>query len=487
MQLSSALFTAALTLVLVRVLGPGEYGTFALALSIGSFLLVVSDFGVSHSAARFIAERRGEPREVAGILGDAVALKLLASGALSLALFLAAGSIASAYDNHDLLWTLRGMAIALFAQSFFLLFTGAFAAQARNLLGLRVVFSESAAEFVASLALVLLGAGASGAAFGRAIGYTVGAVLGFAVAARALGLGGQAFVKLDRARARRIATYAGALAVVAGTYTLFAQIDTLLLSILRDERAVGLFNAPLKLIVLLAYPGLALAGGVAPRLAGREGRERGHRTYTGALRYLLIVQALFLAPVLIWAKPIADLLLGNAYGRSADVLRALAPYVFLAGVAPFVSVAVNYLGDARRRLPIAVSAVLLNLVLDLALIPPYGVVGSAVASDLSFLIYVPGHVWLASRLVDVPLRSIALTLGRCLLAAAAMAIVLALAGTDDLSVAGWLLGSAGGLLAFGTVLLATGEVGPAELRVARRRLTRRRVPPGDEHPEERLS
>src|SRR5215212_1936883 len=43
-QLTTAAFTAALTLILVRVLGPDEYGVFAIAVGMGTLLVLVSDF-----------------------------------------------------------------------------------------------------------------------------------------------------------------------------------------------------------------------------------------------------------------------------------------------------------------------------------------------------------------------------------------------------------------------------------------------------------
>ena len=49
-----------LTIVLVRVLGPEDYGVFALALSVASLVFLPADFGISQSTARFVAEHRGE-------------------------------------------------------------------------------------------------------------------------------------------------------------------------------------------------------------------------------------------------------------------------------------------------------------------------------------------------------------------------------------------------------------------------------------------
>ena len=59
-QIATASFTAILTIVLVRVLGPEDYGVFALALSVASLVFLPADFGISQSTARFVAEHRGE-------------------------------------------------------------------------------------------------------------------------------------------------------------------------------------------------------------------------------------------------------------------------------------------------------------------------------------------------------------------------------------------------------------------------------------------
>jgi O-antigen/teichoic acid export membrane protein len=45
-----------------------------------------------------------------------------------------------------------------------------------------------------------------------------------------------------------------------------------------------------------------------------------------------------------------------------------------------VSLSVKYLGHARKRLPIAVGAVLVNLVINLILVPPIGVVAGAIGT-----------------------------------------------------------------------------------------------------------
>src|SRR4051794_6594283 len=97
--MSSAAFTGALTLYLVRALGPREFGLFSLAIGVGALVFLPSDLGVSGSTARFIAERYGDRNAVARLMSDAIRLKLLISGTLCVLLIALAGPIAAAYDE----------------------------------------------------------------------------------------------------------------------------------------------------------------------------------------------------------------------------------------------------------------------------------------------------------------------------------------------------------------------------------------------------
>ena len=77
-QITTAAFTAGLTLFLVRALGPDDYGVFALAVGIGTLVVLAADFGISGSAGRFIADHSDEPRTVLDVVTDIEALAPLA-------------------------------------------------------------------------------------------------------------------------------------------------------------------------------------------------------------------------------------------------------------------------------------------------------------------------------------------------------------------------------------------------------------------------
>lgn len=474
-QITVSAFSAALTLFLVRALGPAGYGVFALAVAIGILCTLLAELGISPSAARFVAESRGDRAAMASIVAAALRLKLPLSAVVASGLFLAAGPIAAAYGHESLTWPLRAIAIALFGQSLAALLGGTFVAQGRVALNLRLVFASGAVELCTSVALVLLGAGATGAAFGRAAGWSAGAAVGLVLTIRSFGRRAVALRAGDAARAREIVRYAGMLAVVDAAVVLFDQIDALLIGAILGASSVGLFQAPMRLTTLLLYPGYAIANGVAPRLShGLHERANGAALRL-AFRVIVLFQAALLAPIVVWAAPIAELLFGAKFTESADVLRWLAPFVFLSGLAPLVSLGANYLGLARRRAPIAIAAVLVNIAVDLALIPTLGIIGAAIGTSLAYAVYVPAHVWLCWRSLDLALRDTVLPVVRALAAATAMGAVLLLFGTDALSLWQWLGGAVAGTATYVVTLALTGELTRLDLQAARRLVLAHRV------------
>ena len=174
-QMGTAVFTAVLTVFLTRQLGPAGYGTLALAVSVTGVMLRPAAGGTSQAAARFIAERHGDLAAITGVLGMALRMRLATATAIAVALFALAGPISDLYNAPELAWPLRGAAIAFFGQSLMNFSRSAFIALRRTSRTFGLVISESAMEFTASVAMVPLGGGATGAAFGRAVGYVFGA------------------------------------------------------------------------------------------------------------------------------------------------------------------------------------------------------------------------------------------------------------------------------------------------------------------------
>jgi O-antigen/teichoic acid export membrane protein len=469
-QVTTGLFTTAVTLFLVRALGARGFGLFALALGVARLAVIAADVGIPLSVARFLAETGGDRRSAAGLLRDALRLKLVTAAVVAAGVFAAAGPISRAYGQPALAWPLRGIAFSLFAESLFGLYFAALIALGRNAVNLRVTFIESFVEAGAIITLVALGAGAPGAAFGRAVGYTVGAL----VATRAVyRLFGRAlFATRSAGRTREIATYAAPMVVASGVYTFYSQIDVMIVGAILGTHAAGIFAAPMQLVVPLTYIGQALANSVSPRQAASD-LGPNVQAFTTSLRWLIIVQAALLAPIIVWPEEIAHLLLGTQFAQSAEILRGLAAFIFLRGLGPLISTTVNYLGRARQRIPIVLGALAVMAAIDIVLLPRIGIVAAAIGASVAYSLYVPAHFVVCWRELGIDLRPLALTILRALAAAGAMAGALLAVGTGTLSIGALIAGAAAGMVAFAAVLLLTREISRGELRRGREAVSMR--------------
>jgi O-antigen/teichoic acid export membrane protein len=466
-QIVGAVFTGSLTIFLARKLGSHGYGVLSLALGVSGLVLLPSDFGVSNSIARYVADHSRDHQRVRAVIADGLRLKLYAAVVVSAVTFAMAGVIAGWYHVPSLAWPIRALAISLLGQSL-MLSNGLFVAVGRSDLQLRTAFTESLVQVTAAITLVLVGAGATGAAFGQAIGYLAGAGMTGLLLVRLLGRGILPHGPRFGPEAGRILSYAGALLIVDGAYTVFSQIDVLIIGSYLAAGSVALFSAPMSLIVFLGYPGAAVSAGVAPRLSRGAVSGPNVSAFLAGLRLLFVVQALLTAFVLGWAGLMVHIALGQQYIGAVTVLRALGPFVFLSGFGSLVSIGANFLGEAPKRVPVAVATMAINIGLDLLLVPRMGVSGAAVGTDAAYALYAPAHLFICQRALDLDLGHIGLSFVRTALACGVATGVLLLFG-DSIALGRLPFTVLGGVLGVGVFvasLFLTGEITTADARRA---------------------
>jgi O-antigen/teichoic acid export membrane protein len=471
-QIVGAALTGVLTIYLGRALPAAEFGYFTFALSVLALASLLADLGVTTSSGRFLAERREQLGDAAAVFRTTLWLKLQIGVPASVAMFAFAQPLCEEFGTPGATWAVRASALALLAQSIFSLFLAAYIALGRLRYNVVLATIESMSEAVATFALVAIGATATGAAFGRTIGFTVGMLAGVALAGRAIG----SLRPHGRDRSvlspRQILAYARPLLLVDAAFRVFSSIDVLLIAALVGGGArIAAFGLPMRAAAFLEFPAAAHATAIAPRLARQ--RDEDFALLSEGLRYLIIVQLLVTAPLLIWPEAIIHLLFGARFSEAPGVLRALSPYVLLGGIAQLATLAVNYLGYARRRVPIAVAMLTVNVVIDVILLPRIGIVAGAIGTSAAYAIWVPAHAWILRQHTGLRLRPLLLTTLRSCIAGAAMVGVLALIGTGVVAAPLMLAGAVAGPLAYVAALFALRELTPADVVFVRRLVARR--------------
>ena len=167
--------------------------------------------------------------------------------------------------------------------------------------------------------------------------------------------------------------------------TLYTQMDSIMLGSLaagEPERAIGLYNAAAKVCNLWVFLPLAVIDSARPLIMAQKGVDEGayrtrYRRLYAALIWLGIAAGVgisFLAPVII------SLIAGGDFAGATPVLRVLIWSRLFATLG--TARGIFMVCEGHRRLAVVFAAVgaAVNFALNIALIPPLGAMGAAMAT-----------------------------------------------------------------------------------------------------------
>jgi O-antigen/teichoic acid export membrane protein len=375
-----------LILVLSRVLGATEFGAYASAFAWAGVLAVVAVLGLSPLVIRHVAAyARVEAWSLMrGLLRQANRAVLVASFATVAA---AACVGTGLYSGRPLLLHPFLVALALIP----LIALTSLRQAAMQGLG-RVVIGRLPETLVTPSAFVLLVALVS--ALRPSVSATWAVGLQVAATAGAFALGAWL---LHRSLPPTVHTAAPAydtgawkrsasrLVVMNVVMAANAQVGTILLGILADPRAAGVFNVAFRITTLISFVLLAASyplGPLVARLEAEGRRDEVQRVVVRAARAVLAVSVPVTIVILVFVERILSLF-GAHFGDGATA-------VWIMAVGDIVNVLTGYGGlvlvMSGREADLARSVILgalFNLGLGFALISPFGPTGAAIATAAS--------------------------------------------------------------------------------------------------------
>jgi O-antigen/teichoic acid export membrane protein len=183
------------------------------------------------------------------------------------------------------------------------------------------------------------------------------------------------------------ALFFGSLAIglAIGLSQIYFRIDTLLLALLRSSEEVGLYGAAYKFIELAQVGAAAVSVSLFPPLAGfvaaRDPRAR--QLVQKAFDILLAGGIFGTVAMLVFPSEIIRFTAGSDYRDAVPALQLLAPYALLAAVIAALWPVLLASERDRALLATSLGVLVLNVALNVALIPSYGYKAAAVVSVVS--------------------------------------------------------------------------------------------------------
>jgi polysaccharide transporter, PST family len=361
-----------------RYLGPGRFGLLNYAIAFTSLFGALATFGMDGIIVR---ELVNSPEKRDEILGSAFVLKLIGAST-AFAIVLAAISIMRPGETLTL-WVVGLSAAGFIFQSLNvidLLF------QSRVQSRYTVYAANSAFILFALVKVVLVLIAAPLISFAWAsLGEIVFTSLFLLIAYRAKDMNVWAWrsrldVMLDLLRASWPLMLSGISVMIA------MRVDQVLIGQMLNDKQVGIYSAAAKIAEIWYFIPLGIAGSTFPLLV--ESKKQSEDLYYQRLQKLYNVLAAlsitFALTMTLLSVPIIKLLYGPAYVAAAGVLSIL----IWSGVP--VSLGCGWsnwmLLENRTRTMFFVQFIgaAINLVLNLLLIPRFGIIGSACATLISY-------------------------------------------------------------------------------------------------------
>ncbi|APX95637.1 flippase [Natronorubrum daqingense] len=393
------ILTAVSTPLLYRYLGAAGFGDYAFLMSVFAIYMIFVSSGITDGVRKFLAEDRREANWSEHVVGFyfrlAVILAVLGAGVM---MWAASNGVVDAAFGSELTPYFYVLAV--------LVITAQFRDYARKTLmgfGLErysepLKILDTVGFIFVAIPLVALGFGVTGALAGHLVASVLVAVGGLVIVNRRVSLSCVASLPSREFPRKQMLTFnTMSIALVFLLMSLY-HIDIVMLQQFTSSDDVGNYRAALTLAEFLWFVPLAIQTVFVhstSELWSRNRREKISELAARTTRYTFLLTAV----MAVGLAALADVAVPIYFGDEA--IPAIAPLLLLLpgslGFALARPVLAISQGKGTLRFPVAATgaAALINVVLNVALIPTYGMVGAAVATSIGYGTMFAFHCWSA--------------------------------------------------------------------------------------------
>ena len=371
--------TLAASAFIARWLGPEGKGQITLALLTPNLLGLILGAGLAVANGYFAGSKRIPVADLArNSVGVALAAALV--GGLLTWIGLSTGLAVRLLPDlppEMILLSLALLPISLLIGYFTAILQGLQRIQRINLLSL----AQGVAAFgLVTLLVPVLDLGLAGGI----VAYIGAGLVGLLLAARSVGQeGGRFQPRLDRAVLAQTLPF-GLRGQVGNLLQFFNyRLDTFIVSFYLGASGVGIYSVAVALAELLWHLPNAASFVIFPKASSTSGQELNSFT-PRVFRLVLGVTALGAVAIALAGRPLIVLIFSDAFAASYPPLLALLPGVVLLGGGKVLTSEIAGRGYPEYNSINAGLGLALTVILDLVLIPRYGVMGAAVASSVAY-------------------------------------------------------------------------------------------------------
>ncbi len=401
--LFSSLFGYLIKMILSRRLTLEDFGLFYAVFTFVNFFIVFKDFGLGQSLRKLIPQFlvQNESEKVNYSIKFVFLVNFISGILFAILFILLSNFLAKNYFNNEFAKPLLILLSIYFVlYSLYIVFIDIFVGFQKTLLYSQNLFLI---HFLVLVGLFLFGG------YGRLappISYLFAVILGCTWGVITL-------IRLfpikrsssKQARLKsKLFSYGFPLLMSSIGFIFIGQIDTLLLTHFRTLSEIGIYNVVLPTAMLLVTLGSSFALVILPLIS--EYWARGKKLeISRIINHLYSIVFILVIPIslimILYSNLILNFLFGPNFVFGSSALKILAIGAIFYSLATINNNLIVAVGKPKIVTKLILLAALLNLILNLLLIPPFGIIGAALATMVAYLVILILSTYQVSKLVKI--------------------------------------------------------------------------------------
>ena len=377
---STRILPALLFIYIARKLGDENFGKLSFAYSFAGICFIAADFGLSTILIRNVSRQKELTREY---VGNILALKIV----LSLICISVIGIFILFTDYPaDVITILMIFGGVMFFKALVDFFCAVLNAHERMDIEALIKGANHAILFLSGTVVLTVGCGLSGLANVFLIVYLISSIIGFYMV----------YVIIVEIRPclnlsfwKQILRESLPLALTVIFTVIYFKIDIVMLSLIRgDNSETGWYAAAMRLIELVGVLPALIVSALFPIVSSlyKESLDSLKNVFRTSFRYLFVIALPIAVGTLLLPEHLIYTIYGDEYVKTIPALKILSValiFIFVNYILMNILVAVN---RQKTNAIMAGTCVLVNIALNLCLIPHYGYLGAGTATVVTEIV-----------------------------------------------------------------------------------------------------
>jgi O-antigen/teichoic acid export membrane protein len=377
-------------IIIPRALAPATYGRLGLSFSIISAISTLAILGVPNGITRFLSAEDSEHHQL-DILQAGYGLSIVGVVVVAVVIYVTRFEIAGLMNDPQIAPLLVSFLPYLLAFPVAKVSVGVLRAQERTL---AVVLAERILPRLIGLALVVSLVIAGKPMLG-AIGYwlsfsVIGAVLALYFAHQRIDILSALAQLPERETARALWSFSWPLAAAASLHIVLSNIDLVMLGYFTDSTTVGYYRViqPLKQVIFFFTGSFAfLYLPIASKHYSKGHLDSLDTLYTVTTKWIVSLTFPPILVLVLFSPDVIRVSFGVPYLPAAPALSVLMAGLFYRVLVGINGDMVKAIDRPRIELFSALVGVVVDVILNAALIPRFGIVGAALGTVVAYFAY----------------------------------------------------------------------------------------------------